>query len=110
MEISAIVTQDEALIVLQGRLDAATSPLLAEQVKSVLSNGQVSLILDMQQISYISSAGLRIVLMTAKQVKAIKGHFAVFGLSASVREVFDISGFSKIIQVEADHAAAKQPR
>jgi stage II sporulation protein AA (anti-sigma F factor antagonist) len=60
----------------------------------------------MTGLSYISSAGLRVLLVVAKKVQQQHGKVALFGLSANVREVFTISGFDTIFSITADSGAA----
>ena len=61
---------------------------------------------DFSALTYVSSAGLRVILMAAKRVKQSQGKLVLFGLSPQVREVFEISGFLKILDVVDDRAAA----
>jgi anti-anti-sigma factor len=63
---------------------------------------------DFTKLDYISSAGLRVMLGTAKQLMAKGGGLKTFGLNQTVREVFDISGFSTILAVFATEAEALQ--
>lgn len=84
-----------------GRLDSGS----AGELEAVLP-GRVQttekVVLDLSQTPYVSSAGLRVLLIGAKAARG-KGHKLVLtGLSDSVREVFDISGFSSIFAIEAD--------
>jgi anti-anti-sigma factor len=65
----------------------------------VLAGGSKKLAVDFSALDYISSAGLRVLLGAAKQLKASGGSLRTFGLNDSVREVFDISGFSTILSV-----------
>ncbi len=64
--------------------------------------------MDLEQLAYISSAGLRVVLMAAKRAKQSGGRLLLCGLSPAVRELFEISGFLKILEVCADRAAASE--
>jgi len=89
------------LLSVAGRLDSGS----AGELEAVLP-GRVQaterVVLDLSQTPYVSSAGLRVLLIGAKAARG-KGHKLVLtGLSDSVREVFDISGFSSIFAIEAD--------
>ena len=64
------------------------------------------MVLDFEGISYISSAGLRVVLLVAKTLQKQKAKMAVCSLSESIREIFEISGFDKIIPVHGSRADA----
>lgn len=98
----------EQLVVLQldGRLDTATALQfdLAVQPHTV---GATRLLIDLAQISYVSSAGLRVFLMTAKKLQKTGGNLVICAMSPSVREVFDIAGFSRMLRIEADQAAGR---
>lgn len=93
------------LVTAAGRLDSnSAGELEAVLPPRVQANDKV--VLDLAGVPYVSSAGLRVLLMGAKAARA-KGHRLVLtGLSPSVREVFDISGFSSIFTIEADVDAA----
>ena len=90
-----------------GRIDTSTSPAVEAAIKAKLAEDSTRILLDMREVTYVSSAGLRVVLLVAKQAKAANGSLALFGLQPSVREVFDISGFGKIIPIAASEAEAR---
>jgi anti-anti-sigma factor len=83
----------------EGRLDSTTSPAFEKQLLGGLEAAAAPLVLDFSGLDYISSAGLRVVLMAAKRVKAYNGKMVLCALKDNVREVFDISGFLKFLQV-----------
>ena len=60
----------------------------------------------MSGLDYISSAGLRVLLVMAKKVQQAKGKVALYGLVPNVREVFAVSGFDTIFSIQPDSAAA----
>ena len=109
MEISTRTSNDTHIVAIVGSLDSTTSPAAQKALEPVLA-GAKKVALDFSQLDYISSAGLRVLLGAAKQLKASGGTLGMFGLNQSVREVFDISGFSSILPVyssEAEAVAAK---
>ncbi len=81
-----------------GRLDTMTAPELENVIKNSL-DGVEELVLDFENLEYISSAGLRVVL-GARKAMGDSGSFAVRNLCSDVREIFDITGFSDIITIE----------
>ena len=81
-----------------GRLDTMTAPELESVIKNSL-DGVDELVLDFENLEYISSAGLRVVL-GARKAMGDSGSFAVKNLCSDVREIFDITGFSDIITIE----------
>lgn len=84
---------------LTGRLDSTTSPGFETGVIKTIGPDASRVVLDFTAVDYVSSAGLRVVLMAAKQARAARGGFATFGMADPIRHVFDMSGFSKIIPV-----------
>jgi anti-anti-sigma factor len=105
MEISTRRQGEAWIVALAGNLDSATSPKAQQELESIVSRGAHRIAVDFSALDYISSAGLRVLLGIAKTVKAKGGALRTFGLNHTVREVFDISGFSTILPVfptEAD--------
>lgn len=85
-------------LVLIGRLDTITAPELESEVMAILPNVE-SLVLDMEKLEYISSAGLRIILKTHKAL-AQKSGLKLINVSDEVREVFEITGFSDFLNID----------
>ncbi len=85
-------------LVLSGRLDTSTAPTLEEAVKTGLE-GTENLVFDFSALEYISSAGLR-VLLSALKTMSKQGSMKIVNPNDSVREVFDITGFSDILTIE----------
>ncbi len=97
---------DVLIVKLTGRLDSGTAPPAEESFARVLASGTPRLAIDMSQLEYISSAGLRVLLVVSKKVQQAQGKMVLFGLVPNVREVFSISGFDRIFSIQADQAAA----
>jgi anti-anti-sigma factor len=91
---------------LSGRLDSSSAPTAEEQLTRLIGSGTPRLAIDLSNLDYISSAGLRVLLLVARKVQQAHGKLALFGLAPSVREVFSISGFDTIFTVRDDAAAA----
>ncbi len=108
MDITSRIDGDLTLLDVVGRIDAATSPNLEHAVNTAIGGGIHNVIFDMRQVSYVSSAGLRAILMAAKKAKSAGGGVAVFGLQPSVAEVFNVSGFGKVIPIAATDAEARE--
>jgi anti-anti-sigma factor len=89
---------------LEGRLDTATAPAAEEKLTALLGQGPV--VADLEGVRYVSSAGLRVLLKAAKQARGKGVGFSVCALQPAVREVFEISGFDKIIPFYATRAEA----
>ena len=88
----------EYTFLLEGRLDTITSPALESKIDETTPDA-TKLILDLAKLDYISSAGLR-VLLGAAQAMDGKGDMAVRNLNESVKEVFDVTGFSNLFNIE----------
>ncbi len=84
---------------LNGRLDAVTAGDADKEFNSVLESGKELLMVDLSGLEYISSAGLRVLLVVAKRIQQKGGRIVLTGLTAGVREVFEISGFSSIFKI-----------
>jgi len=91
---------------LAGRLDSASARGFEERVMEAVGKGETALLIDLGNLSYISSAGLRVLLVGAKRLQQTGGKIALCSMSASIREVFQISGFLSIFAVHEDRAAA----
>jgi anti-sigma B factor antagonist len=87
---------------LSGRLDSSTSPTLEEKINEVLENGPHNIILNFKNLEYISSAGLRVILKTTKNLKAKKGTLLLCSMQDYVREVFEIAGFDTFLPIAAN--------
>lgn len=85
-------------LTLTGRLDTVTAPQLDEEVKGEL-DGIESLVFDIQNLEYISSAGLR-VLLSAQKIMNKQGKMIVRNASEEVKEIFEVTGFSDILTIE----------
>jgi anti-anti-sigma factor len=107
LEVKSKVANGVAVFRIVGRLDALTSPNLESAVGFAISGGNPRIIFDMGEVSFISSAGIRVILMTAKQATAAKGGLAIFGLQSAVNEVFEISGLQKFIPIASDETDAR---
>ncbi|MCY4446493.1 MAG: STAS domain-containing protein [Rhodobacteraceae bacterium] len=103
------VTRSDNFIVSKpmGRLDGTNSRDFEEALKGELENGECTVILDMEDLVYISSAGLRAVLLIAKTLKSKNFELRLCKLSKQILEVFEITGFDMVIPIFDDEAAAK---
>ena len=85
-------------VALEGRLDTTTAPDLEKELKDSM-DGITALTLDFATLDYISSAGLR-VLLSAHKAMSKKGGMKVVNANEMVREVFDVTGFADILDIE----------
>jgi len=89
-----------------GRLDTNTTPQAENQINDLLESGASKFLINFEKLDYISSAGLRLLLATAKKLKSTSGDLRICCLNPTVQEVFDISGFSSILSVTATEQEA----
>jgi|MudIll2142460700_1097286.scaffolds.fasta_scaffold335348_2 anti-anti-sigma factor len=101
MEITESKAGTALIFSLSGRLDATTSGQLEKAVVERVQAGANRILFDLSKLEYISSAGLRVLAMTLKQVSATGGGMALCALREPVRMVFDVSGFSSYFQIAA---------
>lgn len=83
---------------LEGRLDTTTAPELEASLKESFS-GITKLVIDMTDLAYLSSAGLRVILGAQKQMNK-QGSMVVCGVNETIMEVFEVTGFIYILTIE----------
>ena len=92
--------QDHAVVVsVKGRMDAISSPEFEKKMVDLITEGESTFIIDFAELDYISSGGVRSILITAKKLEAREGYLSLCSLKDLVEEVFKISGFSSIIPI-----------
>ena len=90
-----------------GRIDSITAPEFQKALSCVSENGSLYIV-DFTSVPYISSAGLRLVIVAAKASSTANGKIIFCGMQSVVQEVFEMSGFSTIINICADVISAEQ--
>ncbi len=98
MTITKNLNGTELTIALEGRLDTTTAPQLEAELKDS-TNGVESLVINCEKLDYISSAGLR-VLLSAHKAMSAKGGMKVTKINEIVQEVFDVTGFCDVLDIE----------
>lgn len=92
-----IERKDDVLIVApRKRLDTNTAPQAEKLIMENIGDGNTPLVFDIGQVEYISSAGLRVLLMTAKKLKQAGGRLALCNMNDHVQEVLDLSGLTPL--------------
>jgi anti-sigma B factor antagonist len=99
MKISIREEDDVKIVYLEGEMDTNTSPEVMEELDKLRNNGVKKILLNLENLDFVSSAGLRVFLATAQQLQASGGVFRVCMLNQEIKEVFDISGFSTLLLV-----------
>ena len=106
MQIDTVNESGTLIAKTEGRVDGTNAREFQEALEGVIKDADHSVILDMEQLTYISSAGLRVILLIAKALERQDVKFGVCSLSDPIREIFDISGFDKVVNVSGSQSEA----
>ena len=87
------------VLAIEGRLDSITSGTLEKKFLTVIDAGEKNIVFDFTSMDYISSAGLRVLLMAARKTAKLGGKVVLAALCDNVKEVFDIAGFTSIFTI-----------
>jgi anti-sigma B factor antagonist len=101
MEITENRMAGVLILGLSGKLDATTAKTFEDKILAEIEAGDRRLMLDLSQLDYVSSAGLRVFLVAAKRLRSRDGKIALCSLRDHVQQVFDLSGFSSILSIYA---------
>jgi len=109
MNLRTDTSGDIEILIPSGRLDSTTAPTFEKALLAYFEGRPARVLVDFDELEYISSAGLRVILMAAKRAKQSGGGFVLCGLHENIREVFEISGFLSILNVSdgRDEALAR---
>ena len=99
MRIFVRTTNQVKVVAFEGTLDTETSPEAQQQFNRLIEGGENKFLVNFENLDYISSAGLRVLLAAAKQLKETNGELRICGANEVVGEVFEISGFTAIFKV-----------
>ena len=102
MEISTKEMKRVSLLTVSGRVDSSTAPDLDKTFQALISAGRSRLVVDMNGVEYLSSAGLRALVSAAKSAKASGGDVCVAQPSKRVREVLELAGLTSIFAMYDD--------
>lgn len=106
MDVSVSQENEISVVRLDGRLDSCASEEFGRRLGSVLEQAGGAVLLDCGHLTFISSAGLRVLLLASKKMQSSGRQMGMCSLSDNVREVFVISGLTKIFSIHADEAQA----
>lgn len=98
LEIKKSVENGAATVCASGRIDTVTAPDFEKAIKEILP-GVSNLTLDFENLEYVSSAGLR-VLLSAQKVMNVQGSMKLINVCEAVKEIFDVTGFCDILTIE----------
>ena len=99
MEISEKTAGRANVVYLTGRLDAHAANDVEQKLNSLTAASQACLVLNLKELEYISSSGLRVMLAVLKRVTKRQGDVRLACLQPSVKDVFDIAGFTQLFKI-----------
>lgn len=100
LEVKVVEVDDVAVVKLVGNLDTNTAPEAETVINSWLEKDSKKMVVDLEEAKYVSSAGLRVFLATAKKMTATGGTVIFCNPNEVVKEILDISGFSTILNIK----------
>ncbi len=109
MEIQTRKEKGTVIVSVKGRIDAVTAPDFDKNMIDLISKGEKTFVVNLGELDYISSAGLRSILALAKKLKERDGKILLAGVRGSVEEVFKISGFSSMFKIfDSEESALRE--
>ncbi len=99
LDLSTETSGDATVVIPVGRIDGSTASPFQEALLKLIDEGAGSLVVDFEKIEYISSAGLRVLLLAAKQLQAGGRKIVLCSMRDHISEVFKISGFNEILAI-----------
>jgi stage II sporulation protein AA (anti-sigma F factor antagonist) len=101
------MSDDICIVHIKGRLDTASSAGVEKEISAHIAGGRRRMLLDFSDLHYVSSIGLRTVLVAAKRMNAEGGKLSLCSLNPQVAEVFSISGFASILDIHPTPESAE---
>jgi len=99
MNITKKIEGNIVFLALEGRLDTLNFSILEKEMTLLLENNRKDIVLDCQDLDYVSSSGLRILLKSLKQADAVKGRLTICNLQPQIIQIFKISGFDHLFDI-----------
>jgi anti-anti-sigma factor len=106
MDISEQRQADVVILALSGKLDATTAKTFEERIIGAINSGTQRLVVDLSQLDYVSSSGLRVFLLAAKRLQTANGKIVLCSMQDHVRQVFDLAGLSSLLYIYASRDEA----
>ena len=100
MELNHLQEGEITIITIKGRLDAATAPVADNAIKKIMEEDCRRVLFNLDDLEYLSSGGLRVILGVAKEIKRNEGKLVLCSLNQFVKEIFEVSGFESLIPIE----------
>lgn len=100
MEINKAISNQNVIITLKGRLDTMTAPQLDDEVKGIDFDEVETVTLNLKDLEYISSSGLRVILALYKNLKSKGGNLKIVNVSNTIMELFSMTGMADYLDIE----------
>lgn len=100
MEINKAISNQNVIITLKGRLDTMTAPQLDDEANSIDLDGVETVTLNLKDLEYISSSGLRVILALYKNLKSKGGNLKIVNVSNTIMELFSMTGMSDYLDIK----------
>lgn len=108
MEIATQIKEKYTIVFIDGRLDTTNYQDLEKELQLLVGENINNLIINCEKLNYVSSSGLRVFLMFLKKIKAMNGKFLICNMQDSIKEIFQISGFTSIFDIYESLDKAEQ--
>lgn len=102
MQLDTAALDSVTAVAIKGRVDSTTADQLRDHLRQVIDAGPARLVIDLKEVTYISSAGFRTLLITARSVDQVKGKLALCGIGGEVKRLFDIASFTELFTIVPD--------
>ena len=106
MDFQTRIENKATVVTINGRLDAVTAPEFEKRIRELIDSGNIYIVVDFEQLDYISSAGLRGLLLMAKLLKEKCGQVCLANVKGNVLSVFDMCGLTTVFKMENSVAEA----
>lgn len=106
MELNEQKTEKCMIVSINGRLDTTNYSILEKKLMDMIEVHEDKILIDCSNMDYVSSSGLRILLMALKKITLAKGKFVLCSLQDNIREIFEISGFTNIFEIYGNREEA----
>lgn len=99
IEIHVEEIEQKYILRLEGRIDTITAPFVEKRINEIIKQNHLAILVDFSNVEYLSSAGLRLLLSSAKKLKAVNGHFVIFSVNDDVLEIIKMAGFERVLKI-----------
>ncbi|HSI13519.1 MAG TPA: STAS domain-containing protein [Chthoniobacter sp.] len=100
------LNKQTGILALEGEIDLHRSPQVKESLEPLIAQKMPRILVDFSAVTYVDSSGLATMIETLQRIQSYGGKFAMFGLRASVKSIFEIARLDQIFKIFPDEAAA----